>query len=334
MAYTLQIAPEDCTGCGLCIQACPVKDKTDPKRRAINMEDQRRAASFRGSQLGLLPLPARIRPQQACPPDQVKDLQLLPAVVRVLGRVLGVRRDALRQTAHAVVRRSCRDRQRHRMLVDLRRQPADDALCDESRRSRSVRGPIRCSKTMPSSVSACGWRSISRPQYARELVTALRRARSARTWPRNSSRPISPMKPASSRSATRIAELKTRVNEWLASAQRQRAGACRDLLAVADSLGQEERLDSRRRRLGLRHRLRRPRPRHGLRPQRQYPGPRYRGLLQHRRTVLEVHASRRRGEVRRRRQAVGQEGPGHDGGQPTATAMSPASPWDRATCKP
>lgn len=38
--YTLQVAPEDCTGCAMCIEACPVKDKTDTKRKAINMEPQ------------------------------------------------------------------------------------------------------------------------------------------------------------------------------------------------------------------------------------------------------------------------------------------------------
>ena len=40
MKYTLQVAPEDCTGCALCVQACPAKDKTEPKRRAINMVNQ------------------------------------------------------------------------------------------------------------------------------------------------------------------------------------------------------------------------------------------------------------------------------------------------------
>ena len=28
MAYTVQVAPEDCTGCTLCVEVCPVKDKT------------------------------------------------------------------------------------------------------------------------------------------------------------------------------------------------------------------------------------------------------------------------------------------------------------------
>lgn len=38
--YTLQIAAEDCTGCALCISACPVKDKAQPGRKAINMAPQ------------------------------------------------------------------------------------------------------------------------------------------------------------------------------------------------------------------------------------------------------------------------------------------------------
>lgn len=35
--YTLQVAVEDCTGCSLCVEYCPVASKTDPKHKAINM---------------------------------------------------------------------------------------------------------------------------------------------------------------------------------------------------------------------------------------------------------------------------------------------------------
>ncbi len=35
--YTLQVSVDDCTGCTLCVEACPVKDKTNVSRRAINM---------------------------------------------------------------------------------------------------------------------------------------------------------------------------------------------------------------------------------------------------------------------------------------------------------
>ncbi|TAN35890.1 MAG: pyruvate:ferredoxin (flavodoxin) oxidoreductase [Verrucomicrobia bacterium] len=38
--YILQVAVEDCTGCALCVQACPAKNKEQVSRRAINMEDK------------------------------------------------------------------------------------------------------------------------------------------------------------------------------------------------------------------------------------------------------------------------------------------------------
>lgn len=38
--YTLQISPEDCTSCGLCIEACPAKDKSKVGRKAINLVEQ------------------------------------------------------------------------------------------------------------------------------------------------------------------------------------------------------------------------------------------------------------------------------------------------------
>ncbi len=40
MKYTLQVSPEDCTGCSLCVEACPVKDKRQVGRKAVNMEPQ------------------------------------------------------------------------------------------------------------------------------------------------------------------------------------------------------------------------------------------------------------------------------------------------------
>lgn len=38
LRYTLQVYPEDCTGCGLCVRACPVNDMEDDSRHAINMQ--------------------------------------------------------------------------------------------------------------------------------------------------------------------------------------------------------------------------------------------------------------------------------------------------------
>lgn len=39
-AYSIQVAVEDCTGCGLCVEICPVKNKKEVKLKALNMNPQ------------------------------------------------------------------------------------------------------------------------------------------------------------------------------------------------------------------------------------------------------------------------------------------------------
>ena len=53
LSFTVQVAPDDCTGCGLCVAVCPARDRTQPKRKAINLrpaeehrEPQREAFDF------------------------------------------------------------------------------------------------------------------------------------------------------------------------------------------------------------------------------------------------------------------------------------------------
>jgi pyruvate-ferredoxin/flavodoxin oxidoreductase len=38
--YTVQVAPEDCTGCGICVEVCPAKNKTETRLKALNMAHQ------------------------------------------------------------------------------------------------------------------------------------------------------------------------------------------------------------------------------------------------------------------------------------------------------
>jgi pyruvate-ferredoxin/flavodoxin oxidoreductase len=38
--YAIQVSPEDCTGCELCVEACPAVDKNNPERKALNMAPQ------------------------------------------------------------------------------------------------------------------------------------------------------------------------------------------------------------------------------------------------------------------------------------------------------
>jgi pyruvate-ferredoxin/flavodoxin oxidoreductase len=40
MKYTLAVSPEDCTGCALCVEVCPAKDKSQVGRKAINLAPQ------------------------------------------------------------------------------------------------------------------------------------------------------------------------------------------------------------------------------------------------------------------------------------------------------
>lgn len=40
LQYTIQVSPEDCTACGICVDVCPVKNKSQNNRKAINMEPQ------------------------------------------------------------------------------------------------------------------------------------------------------------------------------------------------------------------------------------------------------------------------------------------------------
>jgi pyruvate-ferredoxin/flavodoxin oxidoreductase len=40
MSYTVQVAPEDCTGCGICVDICPAKNKSETRLKALNMIPQ------------------------------------------------------------------------------------------------------------------------------------------------------------------------------------------------------------------------------------------------------------------------------------------------------
>jgi len=40
LSISYQVAPEDCTGCGLCVDICPIRDKSNVSRKALNMQPQ------------------------------------------------------------------------------------------------------------------------------------------------------------------------------------------------------------------------------------------------------------------------------------------------------
>jgi pyruvate-ferredoxin/flavodoxin oxidoreductase len=86
--YTLQIAPEDCTGCGVCVDVCPVKSKSDASHKAINMAPQEplREAERENWEF-FLKIPEVDRAKLSH--SQVKDLQLLQPLFEFSGACAG-----------------------------------------------------------------------------------------------------------------------------------------------------------------------------------------------------------------------------------------------------
>ncbi len=86
--YTLQVAPEDCTGCGVCVDVCPVKNKSDAGRKAINMAPQAPLRECeRENWEYFLELPEVDRNRLSH--GQVKDLQLLQPLFEFSGACAG-----------------------------------------------------------------------------------------------------------------------------------------------------------------------------------------------------------------------------------------------------
>ncbi len=86
--YTLQVAPEDCTGCTLCVQVCPAKSKSNVKHRAIDMMPQPELREAEAANWDFfLQIPETER--TALSLNQVKDVQLLRPLFEFSGACSG-----------------------------------------------------------------------------------------------------------------------------------------------------------------------------------------------------------------------------------------------------
>ena len=86
--FTVQIAPEDCTGCGQCVTACPAKNKQEPDRKAINLTPQpplREQESENFAFFLSIPDPDRTKFE----PTTVKNSQLLRPLFEFSGACAG-----------------------------------------------------------------------------------------------------------------------------------------------------------------------------------------------------------------------------------------------------
>ena len=134
---TIQVAPDDCTGCGVCVDVCPAKSKTDSSHKAINMEP---VAEHRDVERPRWEFFQSIAPlDRSLIPHGFREGQPGPrAALRVLGSLRRLRRDALHPVGQPTLRRPDDRGQRDGLLVDLRRQSADHAV---DGRRRAGRGP-------------------------------------------------------------------------------------------------------------------------------------------------------------------------------------------------
>ena len=136
LKWTVQVAPEDCTGCGACVHICPGQGQSRPGAQGHQHGLPAPAARDGARQLRVLRGHPLSRSQHGARGQ--RQGQPAPGTpVRVLGRLRGLRRDALRQASHPALRRPPAHRQRHGLLQHLRGQPAHHALCQECRRTGS-----------------------------------------------------------------------------------------------------------------------------------------------------------------------------------------------------
>ncbi len=85
--YSLQVAPEDCTGCRLCVVVCPAKDKTNPRHKAIDMAPQEpRLAAERANWAFFASLPD---PDRTKLRSDVKGVQFLAPLFEASGACAG-----------------------------------------------------------------------------------------------------------------------------------------------------------------------------------------------------------------------------------------------------
>jgi len=86
--YTLQVYVEDCTGCALCVENCPVNSPTEPGRKAINLVDKRPILETERHNIAFfetLPLPERSRVNFA----NVRGVQFLDPLFEFNGACAG-----------------------------------------------------------------------------------------------------------------------------------------------------------------------------------------------------------------------------------------------------
>ena len=295
--YTLQIAVEDCTGCGICVDVCPARNKSEARLKAINMQPQvPLRETERANWNFFLSIPERDRTQIS--DASVRGMQVRQPLFEFSGACAG-----------------CGETPYIKLLTQLfgdRLIIANATGCSSIyggnlpttpyAKDRDGRGPAWANSLFEDNAEfGLGFRvSLDKQQeFAGELLQQMS--------PQVGRGLTTDILNARQRDEADIADQRDARGRAEAQTELVRQCAGETVAGIGRYSRAQERLDRRRRRLGLRHRLRRARPRAGQRAKRKSVAARYRSLFEHGRAMFESDAARRGGEVRIRGQARGEE---------------------------
>ena len=292
--YTLEVYVEDCTGCGLCVEACPVdgarttEPQGDQPRDARAARRRRRARASRSSRRCRVNDRARVDFGDACAaPSSCEPLFEFSGAcagcgetpyLKLLSQLFGDRLMVANATGCSSIYGGNLPTTPWTTDADGRGPAWSNSLFEDNAefglgfrlaadRHARARAPPRSTELRDAIGAELVDEILDAPQLRESELRAQR---------------------------GRVAELTRRLD----GARRPRRGRPAQRRRPPRP---PQRLDRRRRRLGLRHRLGRARPRARQRPQRQRARARHRGLLEHRRPDVEGDAARRGRQVRRRR---------------------------------
>src|SRR3990172_2841512 len=85
---TIQVAPDDCTGCGICVDVCPARDKSILKHKSINMEARAEHLAVERESFAFfsrIPAPARSETRT----DTIKGSQMMEPLFEFSGACAG-----------------------------------------------------------------------------------------------------------------------------------------------------------------------------------------------------------------------------------------------------
>ena len=125
--YSLQVYVEDCTGCALCVEACPVTSPGDPARKAINLAPREPLVTRERENIAFfetLPVNDRARVDFGT----VRGTQFLQPLFEFSGACAGCGETPYLKVLSQLFGDRAHDRERDRLLIDLRRQPAHHPL--------------------------------------------------------------------------------------------------------------------------------------------------------------------------------------------------------------